>query len=220
MQHITYSPVDRQFGILRRDLEARYPGAEFNGVDPLPGITFGFADYSRNETRDPLDPVIYWGTVEGKVTDDPSILLRAISKEEYDATEAAEMAAREPKGASSQDIDSERDRRTDGGFSFNGKLFQSRPVDRENILGAATLAHMAVTLEQKAPDDPRWHGGDEDFAWIALDNTLVPMDAATVITFGRTAAEHKSAHTFAARALKNENPIPADFADDAYWPAR
>ena len=29
---------------------------------------------------------------------------------------------------------------------------------------------------------------------------------------------HKQALIFAARALKDLDPIPADFADDSYWP--
>ncbi|WP_182422032.1 DUF4376 domain-containing protein [Aureimonas sp. ME7] len=116
------------------------------------------------------------------------------------------------------DIDAERDRRIEAGFTFAGKAFQARPADRENILGAASLAHMAMTLQNKKPGDLRWHGGEDDFVWIAADNSLVPMDAPTVMAFGQVAANHKSAHTFAARALKDLDEIPADFADDRHWP--
>jgi hypothetical protein len=55
--------------------------------------------------------------------------------------------------------------------------------------------------------------------WIAGDNSSVPMDAQTVTSFGQTAAAWKSAHVFAARAIKDMRPIPADFTDDAYWPS-
>jgi hypothetical protein len=37
--------------------------------------------------------------------------------------------------------------------------------------------------------------------------------------FGQTAAEHERAHIFAARALKDMDPIPDDWAAPEYWPA-
>lgn len=116
---------------------------------------------------------------------------------------------------STADVDKERDRRIDSGFVFNGVRFQSRPQDRENIAGATTLAIGALTT---GASGLRWHGGDSDFVWIAEDNTLVPMDAPTVIAFGQTAAAWKSANIFAARALKDQSPIPADFAAQSHWP--
>lgn len=116
------------------------------------------------------------------------------------------------------DVDAERDRRIDTTFTFGGVVYQSRPQDRENIAGAAQLATIALTLGGKLPSDYRWHGGGEDFCWIAADNSLVTMDAPTVIAFGQAAAAHKHAHIFAARAIKDADPIPLDYADDGYWP--
>ena len=55
------------------------------------------------------------------------------------------------------------------------------------------------------------------FAWIAADNSAVPMDAQTVVRFGYAALAHKQAHIFAARTLKDTDPIP-DPSDDQYWP--
>ncbi len=58
-----------------------------------------------------------------------------------------------------------------------------------------------------------------EFRWIAADNTTHAMDAQTAMQFGYAALNHKQAHIFAARALKNMAPIPADFAmNPAYWP--
>ena len=68
------------------------------------------------------------------------------------------------------------------------------------------------------PGDLRWHGGDSDFVWIAADNSLTPMDAQTMFGFGQVAMAHKQAHIFAARTLKDAEPIPADYVDDGYWP--
>ncbi|MCG6115110.1 MAG: DUF4376 domain-containing protein [Mesorhizobium sp.] len=114
-------------------------------------------------------------------------------------------------------VDAERDRRVAAGFMFAGKLYQGRPEDRENMAGASLAAFAAVVNGAEA-GDLRWHGGDTDFAWIATDNSLTPMDAQTVFAFGQAAMAHKQAMIFAARALKDVDPIPADYADDAYWP--
>jgi len=114
-------------------------------------------------------------------------------------------------------IDAERDRRIANGFTFGGKLYQSRPEDRENIAGASVAA-LAAMGNGALPNDYRWHGGDADFVWIAADNSLTPMDAQTVFAFGQAAMAHKQAHIFAARALKDAEPIPADYADNIHWP--
>ncbi|MBN8241853.1 DUF4376 domain-containing protein [Nitratireductor aquimarinus] len=113
-------------------------------------------------------------------------------------------------------VDAERDRRINGGFIFEGVEYQSRPEDRENIAGAATAALGAIVAGAQ-PGDLRWHGGAEDFAWIAADNTMHTMDAQTVYAFGQAAMAHKQAHIFAARTLKDADPIPGDFADDQWW---
>lgn len=111
---------------------------------------------------------------------------------------------RPEEALTSADIDAERDRRIDAGFGFDGVLYQSRPDDRENIAGAVLIAIA----------DPAYTTG-----WIAADNSVVQMDAPTLLHFGRTAADHKQALIFAARQLKDMQPIPADYADDKWWPA-
>lgn len=110
------------------------------------------------------------------------------------APDRAELAAR---------VDIERDRRIDAGFYFEGVRYQSRPGDRENIAGAVLIAvaDPAYTTE-----------------WIAADNSVVQMDAPTLLRFGRTAADHKQALIFAARQLKDMQPIPQDYTDDKWWP--
>jgi len=115
------------------------------------------------------------------------------------------------------DIDAERDLRIDAGVEFGGVTFQSRATDRENIAGAAQLGFMAMVAGAQ-PGDLRWSSPDQDFAWIATDNSLVPMDAQTVVAFGKAAAERKQTLIFAARQLKDMQSIPADFTDDKWWP--
>lgn len=114
-------------------------------------------------------------------------------------------------------IDTERNRRIDAGIEFQGKSFQSRPTDRENITGAAQLAFMAVVAGIK-PGDLRWSAPDYDFAWIASDNSLVTMDAHTVVQFGKAVAERKKALIFAARQLKNMELAPLEITKEEWWP--
>ncbi len=128
----------------------------------------------------------------------------------------AEMKAAQGQADLKADIDAERDRRIDGGFIFEGVEYQSRPEDRENIAGAATAALGAI-MAGAQPGDLRWHGGAEDFAWIAADNTMHTMDAQTVYAFGQAAMAHKQAHIFAARDIKDSESIPVDFAADRWW---
>lgn len=115
-------------------------------------------------------------------------------------------------------IDAERDRRIDAGITFDGVLYQSKTTDRENIAGAAQMALMAVVAGVH-PGNLRWSNPDQDFAWICAENTLVPMDAQTVVEFGRAAALRKSELIYAGRALKDLPETPENFTDDVWWPA-
>ena len=114
-------------------------------------------------------------------------------------------------------VNAERDRRISAGFMFSEHLFQSDVASQKRINGAVTLAILALQAGAK-PGDLRWHGGAEDFAWLAADNVLFPMDVYAVIAFGKVAGEWEASHVFAARALKDMQPIPRDFTDNKYWP--
>jgi hypothetical protein len=114
-----------------------------------------------------------------------------------------------------------RDAIINGGFTFDGARFQTRPDDRENIAGAAQLAFMAM-MGGAQPGDLHWHGQIEPFAWIAEDNSLIQMDAPTVVAFAKAAASFKSACVFYARELKDqieaaENPASVNI--ETGWPA-
>ncbi|HEV7458241.1 MAG TPA: hypothetical protein VGN96_15830 [Roseococcus sp.] len=122
-----------------------------------------------------------------------------------------------PDPVTTEQVDAERDRRIDAGMEFQGVRYQTRPQDRENVAGASIMA-LAAMVQGAQPGDYRWHGGEADFVWIGEDNSLTPFDAMTFFGFGQAMAAHKSAHIFAARALKDSVPIPLDYASDAYWP--
>ena len=121
-----------------------------------------------------------------------------------------------PPVISPAEVDTERDRRISAGFVFQGNHYQSRPDDRENIMGAGLSAFIAISSGVQ-PGDLRWHGKPEDFGWITTDNTVVPMDAFTVLQFAQTAQEHKAYLIFKGRGLKVQSPIPTDYTADSWW---
>ncbi|OZG69872.1 hypothetical protein BTA51_28965, partial [Hahella sp. CCB-MM4] len=110
-------------------------------------------------------------------------------------------------------INAERGRRMVEPFTFAGKPFDFSQESKTRISGAGTLAGFSLAAGAQA-GDYLWHGGDEPFAWIADDNSVMQMDAQTVFAFGQAAAARVSAIVFAARTLKDASPIPADYADD------
>jgi hypothetical protein len=126
----------------------------------------------------------------------------------------------------SDDVDNEAERRISAGFVFEGVLYQCRDKDRENIAGGKSAATDAITIYGAQPGDLAWQRlldptAPELFKWIAADNAEVPMDAYTMMRLGYAALAWKQSHIFAARAVKNMAPIPADFgSNDSYWPHR
>lgn len=104
--------------------------------------------------------------------------------------------------------------------TFGGVVFgfcDSAGSDK-NIAGAGTLA-LAAIIAGAQPGNLRWADPGSDFCWIALNNTRVNMDAHTCLAFAQTAAVWKTKHMYAARALKDMSPIPADYASDSRWPS-
>ncbi|MGN7710759.1 DUF4376 domain-containing protein [Agrobacterium radiobacter] len=121
-------------------------------------------------------------------------------------------------------VDVVKNMRIDSGFGFEGNVYQARAEDRENIAGAVKAATDAITLFGAEEGDYGWQrlldpAAPAEFRWIAADNNTHLMDAQTVMRFGYAALGHKQSHIFAARKLKDMNPIPADYATNpAYWP--
>lgn len=117
-----------------------------------------------------------------------------------------------------EDVNAERDRRM-GVFTFGGKLYDLRPETGSlaNVSGAGTLAFAAI-MNGALPGDFRWADPDDDFTWIAEDNSVVAMDAPTVWAFAEAAAAWRKTVYYRARALKDMSPIPSDYAtNEAYW---
>ena len=122
-----------------------------------------------------------------------------------------------PEEAKRNAVAAERQRRLAADFEFGGKLYKRDPISLQRIAGAAQIAALAVASGAE-PGDYYWHGGEAPFGWITVDDDVTPMDAATVVEFGKAAAARETALVFAARALRRMEPIPADYADDKWWP--
>lgn len=119
-------------------------------------------------------------------------------------------------GTSVTEVNAERDRRLQLDFEFQGKMYQRDTTSLQRITGAATLAGFAVAAGALA-GNLRWANPEEDFGWIAADNTVTPMDAQTCFAFGQAAAAVETRLVFAARALRGMNPIPENYQDDIWW---
>ena len=125
--------------------------------------------------------------------------------------------ATEIKVPTTDEVNTERDRRIRTGFVFLGKSYAMDDISKVRIAGAATLAGFAIGAGAVA-GNYRWHGGSSDFVWIADDNTLTQMDAQTCFGFGQAAAAWETKCIFACRAIKESTPVPTNFTNDMYWP--
>lgn len=117
-----------------------------------------------------------------------------------------------------EDVDAERDRRIALGFSFQSRIFKA---DMTNINGATATASAAI-LNGATDGDLRWVDTTRDFGWIAIDNTVLTMDARTTIMFGQTAMAFVSSLRIAARSIKDRILAGEtfDIMDDSLWPSR
>lgn len=130
------------------------------------------------------------------------------------AEEALFLAAGAPTSAM---VDRECDRRTQTMFVFGGVSYQLNEKSISRIIAMGADARFA-SLAGAGVGNLRWADPDEDFGWIATDNSVTPMDAPTMAAFADAAKLWVSKNTFAAHTLKATTPIPADFADDEHWP--
>ena len=127
-----------------------------------------------------------------------------------------EAPAETPPPITPAQVNAERDRRLQADFAFAGKMFQRDTVSLQRITRAATLAGFAMGAGAQA-GDLRWANPDQDFVWIAGDNSIMPMDAQTAFAFGQAATAVETRIIFAAKALREMDPIPDPSTWDG-WP--
>lgn len=149
--------------------------------------------------------------------DDLSTLVFGDGSSAPDQAEVSAMLVSLERKRQCEAVNAERDRRLMV-FPYNGHVFDFDEASQSNIQGAFSIA-MAAVMAGAQVGDLRWSDPSYDFSWITSSNEIVPMDAHAVVAFGKAAAAWKSGHIFRARAIKDLNPIPADFKADAHWPA-
>ena len=84
-------------------------------------------------------------------------------------------------------VNSLRDSKLDT-FVYNGVEFQTRPTDRENILGES----LKIAL-----------GKTDDISWIASDNSTVTFTATEFVAFANAVGEAKREAIFKGRQMKD-----------------
>lgn len=123
--------------------------------------------------------------------------------DELDPSVDAIDSSRTPTEVLLREANKQRDLALDAGLTFEGKIYQTRSKDRENIAGGGQAATLAITLEGVQPGNLRWHKGTDDFAWIAEDNSTVPMDAQTMVRFAQSAGSRQSRIIRSTRHVKD-----------------
>ena len=73
-------------------------------------------------------------------------------------------------------------------FTYEGVEYQTRPTDRENILGQA----LEISL-----------GNENDVLWITADNTITTFTAQEFVVFAKAVSDQKRQCVFNARQMKD-----------------
>jgi hypothetical protein len=187
----------------------------YYAYDPFTGILQG----EGTAEEDPLTPdhFMYPAFATTVVPIEPKSGYNTVFREGAWKYEVIVPDATDPEPENT--VETERDRRIDGGFVFQNVLYQTRPDDRENIAGASQLAFAAM-VNGAHPGDLRWAGADEDFGWIAENNSVIPMDAETMFAFGTAALAWKKSCIFAAFNIKKRisSGEVFDYTDNSLWP--
>ncbi len=118
-------------------------------------------------------------------------------------------------------IDGIRDEKQLEPFYWNGALFQTRQLDRENMQGEALSAFMFIS-NGGDPQSYYWDADDHEQmqGWISIGNNPIPMTAQQMIDFALAVkARHKSL-IFKARQRKDsvtQAQSVAQVVDAAGW---
>lgn len=130
---------------------------------------------------------------------------------------SGEARRQRQREAAEKAVIAERDRRLEADFEFQGVMYQRDRLSLQRIQGATQMATLAIAAGAQL-GDLHWHGGSDPFGWIASDDSVTLMDAQTVVAFGMAAGARESALIFAARDLRQMDPIPENLTDDQWWP--
>jgi hypothetical protein len=116
---------------------------------------------------------------------------REATNEEISAHLGTSIAARKQDVRSA--INSERDRREQGGFEYLGKVFDSDPTSVIRINAAVNTAVSAVLS-----------GSDFSVDWTCADNSTVALNAQQFMGLATALAEHSNTQHIRARGMKDQ----------------
>jgi hypothetical protein len=118
-----------------------------------------------------------------------------------------------------QDVDFERDRRiAEFAYEIDGVeyMFQMDDKSQQLLTAAGALAKFAI-FAGALPGNLRWADADNDFVWWDKNNMQHPLDAYGMSAFADAVMKYVTDIRRFARNLKDQNPIPADYAEQN-WP--
>ena len=119
------------------------------------------------------------------------------------------------KAALIAQVNADRDARIEGGFVFEGRPYQSRQSDRENIVRKGDRAQQDFDLDLVQPGQMCWDESlpeGQPFVFLAGDNSAVPMDAFTMVALRDAGEAFKQTCVFIARGAKDAIAAAADDA--------
>lgn len=113
----------------------------------------------------------------------------------------------------------EMNRRKRIGFKFNTVWYQGDDASITNMTGLGMAATSAV-INGAMDGDYRWSDPLKDFVFIARDNSMVPLDARTMMMLGQAAMNFSSSYAIASRKIKDRFLAgeTLTITDDALWP--
>jgi len=120
----------------------------------------------------------------------------------------AEQKADAARQALGDAINAERTRRIIAGKLINGIHVTGRDEDARNLTNLALGAQVRIAGGDLTTLTT-FRDGDN------IDHDLTPLE---IMSLWQQSSEYVSALYAASWALKALDPIPADFADDQYWP--
>lgn len=118
-----------------------------------------------------------------------------------------------PTPPTGMDVDRERDRRVMEGIAvtlagYGQVILQGRDIDMRNLHGLATAAQLRIASGAGGVVTP----------FRDKANVIHQLTQPQILDLWSQGAAFVSAVFQSAWALKDGGPIPADFADDGYWP--
>lgn len=128
-----------------------------------------------------------------------------VSPDEHDSAISRINSKVPPKHVLLAEANRQRNEALDAGIEFEGRLYQTRARDRENLALVGQAAVLAITQGGAEPKDATWgREGGKEFKWIAADNSRVALDAQTMARLSESVAVRQSQIMVATRDVKDQ----------------